>query len=175
MKKVIFYEQLELKSFVVLTKNEKQLVYQWRNNQKISKWMINQNKFSYTEHLRFIKKLAKDNNNFHWLVQNKIDKEYLGVCNLVNIDKKHKHCYLGIYVNPSLQNKGYGTDILKVLKHIAYNLLNIHTIKLEVFEHNSRAINFYKKNGFKKEGLLKDYILINNKWHNLLLMGHFPK
>ena len=52
----------------------------------------------------------------------------------------------------SYQRKNYGSSILNKIKK-----LNIKKIFLEVSVHNSNAINFYLKNGFKKIGMRKGY------------------
>ena len=50
------------------------------------------------------------------------------------------------------QRKNYGTLIINKIKK-----LNIKRIFLEVSVKNSKAINFYLKNGFKKIGIRKGY------------------
>ncbi len=52
----------------------------------------------------------------------------------------------------SYQRKNYGSLIMNKIKK-----LNIKKIFLEVSVENSEAINFYLKNGFKKNGIRKCY------------------
>ena len=63
-----------------------------------------------------------------------------------------------ICINKSYQRKNFGSLIINKIKN-----LNIKKIFLEVSVENSQAINFYKKNGFKKIGIRKDYYKANNK------------
>ena len=47
----------------------------------------------------------------------------------------------------------------------------VKKIQLEVLDHNLRAINFYKKFGFKMEGRKTKNILLKDGYHDLLVMG----
>ena len=49
--------------------------------------------------------------------------------------------------------------------------LNLHKVYLHVFESNLRAINCYKKAGFKIEGTLQDHHFSRGKYENVLIMG----
>ena len=59
----------------------------------------------------------------------------------------------------SCQRKNYGSLIVNKIK----KLKNIRKIFLEVSVENTKAINFYLKNGFKKIGIRKAYYKRNKK------------
>ena len=50
------------------------------------------------------------------------------------------------------RDKGYGQDATKLLLDYGVNLLNLNSIMLGTFSFNERAINCYKKVGFKEIG-----------------------
>jgi ribosomal protein S18 acetylase RimI-like enzyme len=76
-------------------------------------------------------------------------KQVLG---LVSIDKKVPLQLGAIYVLPSHQNAGIGSKLMDfILSKYGERELAVH-----VASYNSRAINFYKKYGFKTEGPIKD-------------------
>ena len=87
------------------------------------------------------------------------------------MNKKHKSAYLGIYANPECKEKGRGKVLLKLLLKVAFDFFKLHTLKLEVFEDNNAAINLYKKLGFQEEGRLKEFILKDGKWKDVIIMG----
>lgn len=52
----------------------------------------------------------------------------------------------------------------------------IHKITLHVLEENDKAINLYKKFGFKTEGILEnDKILSDGQYYNTVVMGRFNR
>ncbi len=157
----------ELYNFINLPESKKELVRNWRNDADIKKWMITDHIISKSEHLSFIESLKNDNKNTYWLVADKNIE--LGVVSLTRIDCNNKNAYLGIYANPGL-NK-VGSKLMASLMDVSFNLGGLHSLKLEVREDNKRAIEFYKKSGFKREGLLRDMINKDGIWYNLVIMG----
>ncbi|NPA65648.1 MAG: UDP-4-amino-4,6-dideoxy-N-acetyl-beta-L-altrosamine N-acetyltransferase [Epsilonproteobacteria bacterium] len=127
---------LELKNFIDLDENEQKMVLQWRNDPNIKKWMVSQEIISLEDHMKFIKNLSYNKNTLWFLV--KKDNQPIGVINL-------KENEIGLFKNPSLQ--GVGTDLLKAI--IDYGLKLYDTLRLEVFNTNTKAITLYKKHGFR--------------------------
>jgi len=168
LKKDFEIGDLLLINFINLNSAEKDLVKKWRNHKDVRKWMYQDHIISSEEHAVFIEKLKEENKNFYWLVKNK-NGEYLGVIYLNKVDFLHKHAYLGIYSNPEL--KGVGKFLIQALKELAFKIAKFHTLKLEVIETNKHAIEFYKKQGFKKEGKLKEFVYKDRKWIDVIVMG----
>ena len=155
-------------NFINLSSKEKELVRKWRNHYEIRKWMYQDHIISSEEHSKFSEKLKEDNKNSYWLVKNK-NRKYLGVIYLNRIDFVNKNAYLGIYSNPKI--KGAGQMLMQCLKNLAFNIIKLHTLKLKVIENNGKAIRFYRKNGFKKEGQLKEFVYKDKKWQDVIIMG----
>lgn len=160
-----------LKNFVNLDDKEKEIVRSWRNTDSVRIWSLSDHIISIDEHYNFIEKLKEDKHNFYWLVKKK--DEYIGVIDLTRVDFNNKNAYLGIYSNPYL--KGVGSLLMECLKEVAFNIANLHSLKLEVIEDNEKALNFYKKSGFKKEGELKEFIYKEGKHKSLIIMGMINK
>lgn len=72
-----------------------------------------------------------------------------------------------IAINKAYRNKGLGYSLLSKLIEIAKNTDNIYSITLEVNEKNNPAICLYKKLGFKKTGIRKNYY---NGHENAIIM-----
>jgi putative acetyltransferase len=77
---------------------------------------------------------------------------------------KHK-AELGITIHDDYQNMGIGTALLKHLISIA-RMKNLKKIYLHVSTANDRAINMYKKAGFKVEGKLCKESCIDGKYRD---------
>jgi len=156
-------------NFIFLSQAEHELVRSWRNNENIRKWLYTEHIISSEEHQGFVKNLGYENRNYYWLI--KRDEQYLGVICLNRVDLSNKNAYLGIYTDPDTSEKGLGTVLGKMLLYLAFNVLKLHTLKLEVLEENQRAINLYKKIGFKNEGKLEEFIIKGGCWKNVIIMG----
>ncbi|WP_129597817.1 UDP-4-amino-4,6-dideoxy-N-acetyl-beta-L-altrosamine N-acetyltransferase [Methanohalophilus profundi] len=157
-------------NFTELNKKEKDSIREWRNSETVRKWMYSDSLISPEEHTQFINSLKLDTKNCYWLVSNK-KEEHIGVIYLNKIDFRNKNAYLGIYNNPNCKLKNRGSILINLIIELSFSLYELHTLKLEVIENNERAINFYKKAGFIQEGRLKEFVLKNGSWHDVIVMG----
>jgi len=160
---------VQLISFLNLTGEEKEMVRRWRNNAVISQWMYQDHRISRKEHAAYIKYLATCNDTFCWTVKKK--NVYIGVINLKKIDHKNGNAYLGIYANPDIGIAKPGGLLIDCLKNLSFNILKLHTLKLEVLKNNRTAISFYKRSGFVREGMLRQFVMKGGEWHDVIVMG----
>ncbi|GGA30334.1 GNAT family N-acetyltransferase [Psychrobacillus lasiicapitis] len=91
-----------------------------------------------------------------------------------NLLKRFAHkVEFGVCVLKDYWGYGIGTNLLK--ESIGWADSNkITKITLQVIETNVKAVNLYKKFGFKIEGILEqDKILSDGKYYNTIVMGRF--
>ena len=83
-------------------------------------------------------------------------------------------CEIGIWIGEEKhRGQGFGKEALGVTLHYCWNHLNLERIGLVVFRHNARAIAAYAACGFRKEGVLRRFLLIDGTWVDLVLMAAF--
>jgi UDP-4-amino-4,6-dideoxy-N-acetyl-beta-L-altrosamine N-acetyltransferase len=160
---------ITLNNFINLPLEKLEMIRRWRNNLNVRKWMYNDSIINREEHINFIKKLKKDSENFYYLVVNeKID---IGVVYLNKVDFKNKNAYFGIYANPKNRVIGAGSLLCYSILQVVFDIINFHTLKLEVIENNFKALGLYRKFGFKKEGRLREFVFRDGKWLDVIIMG----
>jgi len=164
------FNEIMFKNFINLSSKEKEVVRNLRNNRDVSKWMFTNRYIEREEHESFIQGLAGSNSSAYWLVKGNKGK-YLGVISLTRLSLQNKNAYLGMYVNPCCRSQGTGTLIFKYFKKIVFNVFKLHSLRVEVIQDNSKAILFYKKIGFIKEGVLREFVYKNRKWCSVIIMG----
>jgi RimJ/RimL family protein N-acetyltransferase len=69
------------------------------------------------------------------------------------------------------QGKEYGTEAMHLMLRYGFGTLNLHRISLGVFDFNKKAIRFYEKVGFKKEGVQRDGYYYDNAYHDVIMMS----
>jgi putative acetyltransferase len=77
----------------------------------------------------------------------------------------------GMGVKDDAQNQGVGSALLTALIDLTDNWLNIKRIELTVYIDNEKAINMYKKFGFKIEGESKAYAFRNGYYVDVYHMA----
>lgn len=85
------------------------------------------------------------------------NNELIGHCSFTNIDYINKIATVGIQIKfEKDRNNGYGTEALKLMLNYGFKYINLQLVKLTVNFYNKRAINCYKKVGFKELTRKKD-------------------
>ena len=99
------------------------------------------------------------------------EDKLIGTVGLERIDHVHRTATLGIFIgDKEFLSKGYGTEAIRLLLDYGFNYLNLHSIKLTVFNFNERAIRCYKKCGFKETGRHRENRFINGKYYDTVSM-----
>lgn len=116
-------------------------------------------------------KIINRGNNQYWYVAEE-DGKVLGLGILMNhgnLRKKHVGV-ITLMVNSDYQNKGIGSLLMDKLINLSESL-NIIRLELCVFRDNYKAINLYKKFGFKEEGIKIKSALKNGEYIDEIMMA----
>ena len=116
-------------------------------------------------------KIINMDKNQYWYVAEENGKVIgLGILmNHGNLRKKHVGV-ITLMVNSDYQNKGVGSLLMDKLINLSESL-NIIRLELCVFRDNYKAINLYKKFGFKEEGIKVKSALKNGEYIDEIMMA----
>ncbi len=79
----------------------------------------------------------------------------------------------GMGIKPEFGNAGIGTKLLSHFIEWAKEQEGLEKVCLDVFSNNERAINLYKRLGFREEGEYT-FAYYNNYWQDMLQQQRFP-
>jgi ribosomal protein S18 acetylase RimI-like enzyme len=97
--------------------------------------------------------------------------EVVGWCDVTPIDRPslaHRGV-LGMGLLPQFRGLGIGTKLIRS-SLAAARAFGLHRVELTVREHNTGALELYKKEGFAIEGTLRDAILVDGAYEDLICM-----
>ncbi|EJY0263871.1 UDP-4-amino-4,6-dideoxy-N-acetyl-beta-L-altrosamine N-acetyltransferase [Campylobacter jejuni] len=145
------------KNFITLNLDELKLVWQWRNDENISQFMLNKS-IKFEEHVNFIEQLKTSKDKKYFLLFK--ENQAFGVIYFNNIT--NQTCEFGLYAKPHL--KGVGQILMNEIKKYAFKILKIKALKACVFKNNEKALKLYKNNDFTitKEDEEFFYIILHN-------------
>jgi diamine N-acetyltransferase len=66
---------------------------------------------------------------------------------------------------------GYGSEAILLLLDYAFGSLNFHRVAIGVVGFNERALRFYEKVGFKREGVQRDGYFCDHQYHDFVMMS----
>ncbi|MBB4913775.1 GNAT family protein [Streptosporangium saharense] len=100
------------------------------------------------------------------------DDAYVGEVVLNDLDAHNLSCNLRIALSgPEVYGRGYGSEAIRLMLHHAFTTTDLHRIELEVFTFNERAAHVYRKAGFVEEGVRRDALLWEGRWHDAVVMS----
>ncbi len=154
--------------------NDAEKYAMWLNDQEITDYLqLSTSVIPIEGEREILRSLSKDHN--YAIVALETD-QLLGNVGLINIDHIHRSAEIGIFIGEkSFWNKGYGKEAMSLLIDYSYKKLNLNNILLRTYDFNTRAIACYEKIGFKRIGEIRQGIIRNLEYHNLILMDLLPE
>lgn len=157
MKHIVRLYGINVNLCVVRTDDEAIDLYtQWMNDENINMYIGKNSVISpRIEQEKWANRECSDDDCRFCIVEKKSDK-LIGTCSL-SIRPNARNASLGICIgDPACRNRGYGTEVVKLLIKFAFYEQNMHRVELFVNAENDRAIDCYKKAGFKIVGTMHD-------------------
>ena len=77
------------------------------------------------------------------------------------------------YTHVIIEKKGvgYGREALNLLLKWTFEIEKYHRVWIDCKEYNSIALKLYESLGFVREGILREIILTDGVWENLVVLG----
>lgn len=98
--------------------------------------------------------------------------QMIGNCSFMDMDNTDRSAEVGLFIgDKSCWNKGYGTEVMRLLLQIGFETLNLNRIFLRVDEDNKGGIRAYEKAGFVHEGRLRKAAYRDGQYHDVLIMS----
>lgn len=121
---------------------------------------------------RYIEAKSADPSTVLLLIALLDSDQIIGDIALQDIDPANRNASLRIAIDsePHL-GKGYGPEAMRLLLDYGFGQLNLHRIELQVFDYNERAIKAYEKVGFVREGIQRDALYYNHRYHDSIMMS----
>jgi UDP-4-amino-4,6-dideoxy-N-acetyl-beta-L-altrosamine N-acetyltransferase len=144
----------------------------WLNDQEVRQYLARTSPLNRIREKEFVEKLYEDDREIVLGIVLKENDQLIGNIALTHISIPYRRASLGIFIGErTLWSKGYGTEALNLMLAHGFNQLNLHRVFLTVLDFNVRAIRSYEKVGFKREGIFRDHMYRNGKYHDVYCMG----
>jgi RimJ/RimL family protein N-acetyltransferase len=90
---------------------------------------------------------------------------HIGGAGLHGIRWKDRAGTLGLFIGETdCWDRGYGSEMLRLLLRYAFESLNFNRVDLTVFSHNPRAVHVYEKAGFVREGVHREWAFVEGRY-----------
>ena len=96
-----------------------------------------------------------------------INKDIIGMCNLVNINLKDGVAEIGLIIDKKYQKKGYGKKVVDAICDYSFNELRLNRLETTIIDYNLPSLKlFTEKCGWVLEGHKRKYYFRKGNYHN---------
>ena len=156
-----------------INKDDIHILHKWISDLSVTKTTSSSPKiFTFEDEERWFKSITqkKRGEKVLAIIVKKTEK-IIGTIGFHKISEVHKRASLGIAIgDKKYWGKGYGREAVALFLDFAFNVLNIHSVWLNVYEFNTRAMRMYKAVGFKEAGRLRETHFWGGKYYNTIKM-----
>ncbi len=106
-----------------------------------------------------------------WFTITDLDRNILGETGLLRMWPAWRCTDLTIIIpDPAMQRKGYGTEAIRLLLDLAFGRYGMNRVAIGVVGLNADALAFYKKIGFKQEGVQEQGYYFDGAYSDFVMM-----
>jgi len=117
-------------------------------------------------------KIFNNNNQLYLMLCIKGEGTPVGYIAIVNIDYLNRKAqYGGIVISRQYSGKGIGTEATKLLLHHVFEELGMNMFYGYWREDHKASLKMAEKSGFKVDGLVRDYVFKQGKFHNAYILS----
>lgn len=157
--------------FRPLEREDLRFVHELDNNETVMHYWFEEPYEAFVELCDLYDKHIHDQSERRFVAEYK--NQSVGLVELVEINHIHRRAEFQIIVHPNHQGKGFATMATRLAMDYAFTVLNLYKLSLIVDCENVRAIQVYKKVGFKEEGRLRHEFFVNGEYRDVFRMAIF--
>ena len=145
---------------------------------ELSVWLPFAHEFySLKENRAWVKKRPEDwkkGRVYEFAIFDTKDGTIIGGCGINGINKVDKHANLGYWVRTDRTGQGVAPAATLLLAKWGFNTLKLNRIEILVATGNQRSLRVAEKVGAKREGVLRNRILIRDKAYDAVMHSLIP-
>ncbi|KYK32315.1 MAG: hypothetical protein AYK19_03310 [Theionarchaea archaeon DG-70-1] len=147
-------------------------ICKWANDPEIRKLTGEVLPMSMGRTTEFLERIHKEKDRVWFTVVLKENDRLIGEAGLLRMFHPWRTTDFTLIIGEKdCWGKGYGTEAALLLLDYAFGYLNFHRVSIGVVGFNKRALQFYEKVGFKKEGVQRDGYYYDHEYHDFVMMS----
>ncbi|MDQ3070043.1 MAG: GNAT family N-acetyltransferase [Acidobacteriota bacterium] len=100
---------------------------------------------------------------FQWGIALRADDRVIGTVTIFQIDNDHRRAEIGFALGRAQWGNGYASSAVTALIRFAFETLDLHRIEADPDPQNAASISVLVKQGFKREGFLRERYWLNGE------------
>lgn len=148
------------------------LICKWANDPEIRRLTGAVSPLSQAAAEDFLERVRSDEQRVWFVVVLKENERAIGEAGLLRMFHAWRTTDVSLIIGEQdAWGKGYGSEAILLLLDYAFGYLGFHRVSVGVVGFNERAIRFYEKVGFTKEGIQRDGYYCDHAYHDFVMMS----
>jgi len=147
--------------------------YQWLNDPQVNQFL--ETRFVVQSKVKIAEFVASKDGNANEILLAICDKKqdlHIGNIKLGPINWYHRRAEISLLIgNKEYWGKGIASQAIQLISQFAFQTLNLNKIMAGAYKNNIGSIKAFQKCGYKIEGEVEDYVLVNNQGVALIKLG----
>jgi RimJ/RimL family protein N-acetyltransferase len=112
-----------------------------------------------------------DRSQLRWGIALRDSQRIFGGCSLYRIDMQNQRAEIGYFLNRKDWGHGYMQEALQAMLGYAFDSMGLRRLEADIDPRNTASIVALERQGFEREGYLKERWLVGNELADTVLMG----
>lgn len=140
-----------------------------------SLWMVSGNAVPYSRY-QIKKYIVQSQHDFYtdrqirFMIVREADNVVLGSVDLTDIDPYNGRAEIGIALLSEYRGRGIASATLKIVSEYAQKVLHLRQLFCHVPSDHKQSIKLFVSNGFAKSGSLKDWLVEDEAYKDVLIL-----
>ena len=120
----------------------------------------------------FVNSIIDSDHSYIFAIIENSTNSHIGNIKLGPIHPRNNYADIGYFIGErDVWGKGYATEAVKLIVDFGFNILKLHRIQAGLISGNDSSSKVLVRNGFIKEGELKEKIFFNGEYRNHIMYG----
>jgi len=149
------------------------MIRKWHNDPVLMRLArVGEKKTTLNQERSDISKARRSEDQAYHMILRYTNDTPVGFIRFIYIDGASGNVWLRVMIgDKKAWGKGYARDAMEIYLKWLFDVIGIHRVTLECYSTNKRAVEFYRRLGFKKEGVLRQAVLIDGMYHDIFSFG----
>lgn len=118
-----------------------------------------------------IRELFQARSLFQWGIAEQSSNDVIGTCTLFRLDPDNRRGEIGFALGLDHWGQGFASEAIERLIRFCFDDLDLHRLEADADPRNERSLRLLERQGFQREGLLRERYHVNNEIQDAVFLG----
>ena len=146
---------------------------EWLNDKEVNRYLETRwEEQTFETILRYVYTISESDHSYMFAIIENSSNEHIGNIKIGPIHKRYKNADISYFIGDRrVWGRGYAKEAVKLIIDFGFDVLLLHRIQAGIISGNDSSAKVLTNNGFIKEGVLKEKILVDGEFRDHIMYG----